>query len=44
MTAAGIVFNALGSSWPDVIAAARAEEAATPAAAAQELDFDGLEG
>ncbi len=42
-TASGILFNGLGSSWPEVRAAARAAESAgTPATATSQLDFDSL--
>lgn len=42
-TASGILFNGLGSSWPEVRAAARAaERAGTPATAASQLDFESL--
>ena len=42
-TASGILFNGLGSSWPEVRAAARAaESASTPATIASQLDFGSL--
>lgn len=46
-TASGILFNGLGSSWPEVRAAARAaaraaESASNPTAASAQLDFDSL--
>lgn len=42
-TASGILFNGLGSSWPEVRAAARAaESSSTPVAANAQLDFDSL--
>lgn len=40
-TASGILFNGLGSSWPEVRAAARAAESAGTPATSQ-LDFDSL--
>jgi putative DNA methylase len=42
-TASGILFNGLGSSWPEVRAAARAAESAgAPMTATSQLDFDSL--
>ncbi|WP_440710682.1 DUF1156 domain-containing protein [Herbiconiux sp. YIM B11900] len=42
-TASGILFNGLGSSWPEVRAAARAAESASaPATTTSQLDFDSL--
>lgn len=43
LTQAGILFNMLGSSWPEVRAAAKAAASAAPSAVDAELDFDVLE-
>ncbi|WP_232333693.1 DUF1156 domain-containing protein [Agromyces laixinhei] len=43
LTKAGIAFNTLGSSWPEVRAAAAAAERTQPATVASTLDIDGLE-
>lgn len=40
LTKPGILFNALGSSWPEVRASANAAASARPVAVADELDFD----
>lgn len=43
MTQAGILFNALGSSWPELVAAARDAENAQPRDITASFDLDGLE-
>ena len=43
LTQAGILFNTLGSSWPEVRAAARAAASAVPQAVNAAFDFDSLE-
>jgi len=43
MTQAGILFNALGSSWPELVAAARDAENAAPRDVTASFDLDGLE-
>jgi putative DNA methylase len=43
ITKAGILFNALGSSWPEVCAAASALEQRRPSSVASTLDFAALE-
>ncbi|GAA1939009.1 DUF1156 domain-containing protein [Agromyces allii] len=43
LTKPGILFNTLGSSWPEVRAAAAAAEQAAPRSVTSTLDFDGLE-
>lgn len=43
LTQSGILFNTLGSSWPEVRAAAASAAERTAPAAAPTLDFDGLE-
>lgn len=44
LTKPGILFNTLGSAWPEVRAAASAAEQSRPSSVASTLDFDGLEG
>lgn len=43
LTKPGILFNTLGSSWPEVRAAAAAAEQMTSRSVTSTLDFDGLE-
>lgn len=42
LTKPGILFNALGSSWPEVRSAANSAESAQPVDVADQLDFDSL--
>jgi putative DNA methylase len=43
MTQAGILFNALGSSWPELLTAARAAELAPPRSVVGAFDLDALQ-